>query len=220
MYPCYFIVFDLETGGLISKTTGIPPITEFACSVLNDKLEPVQEEDFFIQPYMPEEKYTEAALKVSNITLDLCREKGIPAEMAAKKIADIFKKAKAPAQGKKPILCGHNIDSFDCPILSSFLESFGIDLSKFAESECTIDTKWWGRISYPELPGYTLSDCLMKESIDNEQAHRAIGDVRANTELVLRMLQRLRGEGVGSSFVQEEKEAFRKKFRFQIAGRK
>ena len=219
MYPCYFILFDLETGGLISKTTGVPPITEFACTVINEKLEVIQEEDFFIQPYMPDERYTQEALKVSNITLDLCREKGIPAEQAAKKISDIFKKAKAPGQGKKPILCGHNIDSFDIPILDEFLTSQKIDLGKIVEKDCTIDTKWWGRIAYPELPGYTLSDCLMKESIDNEQAHRAIGDVRANTELLLRMLQRLRGEGVGSLVV-EEKESFRKNFRFQIAKRK
>ncbi len=218
MYPCYFILFDLETGGLISKTTGIPPITEFACTVINERLEVVQEEDFFIQPYMPEERYTQEALKVSNITLDLCREKGIPAEQAAKKIVDVFKKAKAPSQGKKPILCGHNIDSFDIIILNDFLASQKIDLSKFVEKDCTIDTKWWGRIAYPELPGYTLSDCLMKEAIDNEQAHRAIGDVRANTELLLRMLQRLRG--VGGNLLVEEKESFRKNFRFQIAKRK
>lgn len=218
MYPCYFILFDLETGGLISKTTGIPPITEFACTVINDKLEVVQEEDFFIQPYMPDERYTQEALKVSNITLDLCREKGIPAEQAAKKIVDIFKKAKASGQSKKPILCGHNIDSFDVVILNDFLTSQKIDLSKLVEKDCTIDTKWWGRIAYPELSGYTLSDCLMKEAIDNEQAHRAIGDVRANTELLLRMLQRLRGVG-GNSLIVEEKESFRKNFRFQIAKR-
>ena len=120
MYPCYFVVFDLETGGLITKTGGIPPITEFAAAVLNDKLETVEEVDFFIKPYKPVERYTAEALKVSNITLDLCEKQGVSAPDASKQIADLFKKAKAPAGAKKPILCGHNIDSFDVPILNDF----------------------------------------------------------------------------------------------------
>ena len=214
MYPCYFVVFDLETGGLITKTGGIPPITEFAAAVLNDKLETVEEVDFFIKPYKPVERYTAEALKVSNITLDLCEKQGVSALDASKQIADLFKKAKAPAGAKKTILCGHNIDSFDVTILNDFLTEFKVDLSKFVEKDCTIDTKWWGRIAYPELPGYTLSDCLMREKIDNEQAHRAIGDVRANRDLLVRMLQRLRGEaGLFAPTV----ESPRKNFRFQIA---
>ena len=80
--------------------------------------------------------------------------------------------------------------------------------------DCTIDTKWWGRIAYPDLPGYTLSDCLMKENIDNEQAHRAIGDVRANKELVMKLLSKLRGTIVSTGV---EESSFRKTFRFQMA---
>lgn len=221
MYPNYFIVYDLETGGLITKdkTTGervIPPITEFACSILNNELEVVEEIDIFIKPYKPDTCYAAEALKVSNITLDLCREQGIEALEAAKKIIDIFKKAKAPSQGKKPVLCGHNIDSFDNIILDTFLSEFQQDLSKVVDSDFTIDTKWWGRMAYPDLPGFTLSDCLMRENIDNEQAHRAIGDVRANKELVVKMLQKLRGQG--SLFTEAQpKESYRKNFRFQIA---
>ena len=77
MYNCSFIVYDLETGGLISSKTGwIPPITEFACSVLDNKLDVVDEVDFFIKPYRPESEYQAAALSVSNITLERCEEEG------------------------------------------------------------------------------------------------------------------------------------------------
>lgn len=218
MYPCYFIVYDLETGGLITKDKRIPPITEFAAAVLNEKLETIEEVDFFIKPYVEIENYTPQALQVSNITLELCEREGITATEAAKKIVDLFKKAKSPIQSKKPILCGHNIDSFDNVILNKFLEDQKQDLSKYVEKDCTIDTKWWGRIAYPDLSGYTLSDCLMKEEIDNEQAHRAIGDVRANRDLVVKMLQKLRGETV-LDFSKKSENSFRKNFRFQIERR-
>lgn len=214
MYNCCFVIYDLETGGLITKEKGIPPITEFACCILDNSLQLVEEVDFFIKPYRTEDHYTPKALEVSNITLDLCEKKGLTHQEASKKIVDALKRAKPSNQGKKPILCGHNIDSFDNEILDFFLQEDKIDLSKFVEKDCTIDTKWWGRIAYPELPGYTLSDCLMKEKIDNEQAHRAIGDVRANRDLLVRMLQRLRGEaGLFAPTV----ESPRKNFRFQIA---
>lgn len=214
MYNCSFIVYDLETGGLINSKTGwIPPITEFACSVLNNQLEVIDEIDFFIKPYRPEGEYQAAALNVSNITLERCEMEGLSPVDAAQKIIDVFKKAKSGAQSKKPILCGHNIDNFDNKILDYFLNENKQDISKYIEMDCTIDTKWWGRIAYPELPGYTLSDCLMKENIDNEQAHRAIGDVRANKELVVKMLSKLRGNAVSSG---EVENTFRKTFRFQM----
>lgn len=221
MYLNYFIIYDLETGGLITKdkATGepkIPPITEFAALVLNNDLEVVEEIDMFIKPYKPVECYNPEALKVSNITLELCEEQGIEAVDASKTIMDLFKKARLPRQGKKPILCGHNIDSFDNIILNDFLTGYKQDLSKVVDSDFTIDTKWWGRMAYPQLSGYTLSDCLMKEDIDNEQAHRAIGDVRANKELVVKMLQRLRGQG-GLFTSEDTKESFRKNFKFQMA---
>jgi len=213
MYPCYYIIFDIETGGLITKEKGIPPITEFAAAVVNDKLETIEELDFFVKPYVSVDKYNSQALQVSNITLDLCAKEGLIETDAAKKIIDLFKKAKSAS--KKPVLCGHNILTFDIPILSKFLSDNGQNIYDYVEQDYAIDTKWWGRIAYPDLSGYTLSDCLMKEGLDNEQAHRAIGDVRANRDLVVKMLQRLRG--VGGFANAESSQSFRKNFRFQIA---
>lgn len=215
MYPNYFVVFDLETGGLTTKGE-CSPITEIAMVVVDNQLNDVVEYSTLIKPYVDPSKYTKEALAVSNITLQMCEEKGVEASVAAKQIIDVLKKAKLPTGGKKPILVGHNIDSFDIPILDYFLTLFKHDLSKVAESSCSIDTKWWGRLAYPDLPGYTLSDCLTKEGIDNAQSHRALGDTRANKELFVNMMKKLRGEGV--LFVESEnKERFRKTFRFQFA---
>ena len=215
MYPNFFVCFDLETGGLI-RGNEIPPITEIAMVVVDNHLNDVMEYSTLIKPYVEPSKYTKEALNVSNITLEMCETKGIEASVAAKQIVDVLKKAKLPSGGKKPILVGHNIDSFDIPILDFFLSSFKQDLSKVAETACTVDTKWWGRLAYPELSGYTLSDCLTKEGIDNAQSHRALGDTRANKELFVNMMKKLRGEA-GLFAGPDTKEKFRKNFRFQFA---
>lgn len=217
MYNCFYIVYDLETGGLISKDGDIPPITEFACCILNNNLEVVEEMDFFIKPYRDNSHYTPKALEVSNITLEMCEERGLTHSEASSKIINAFKKAKPATQGKKPVLVGHNIDNFDNRILDYFLQEDKQDLSKYVESNFTIDTMWWGRMNFPEMSGFTLSDCLMHESIDNEQAHRAIGDVRANKELFVKMMSRLRG--ISQVAVAPVENTFRKSFRFQLAKR-
>ena len=94
MYNCCFVIYDLETGGLITKEKGIPPITEFACCILDNSLQLVEEVDFFIKPYRTEDHYTPKALEVSNITLDLCEKKGLTHQEASKKIVDVLKRAK------------------------------------------------------------------------------------------------------------------------------
>lgn len=214
-YNNYFTVFDLETGGL-KKSGDCSPITEIAIVVINNNFETVEEFSTLIKPYVSENQYTSEALKVSNITLSMCERDGIDSKQAAKKIIDVFKRAKSKDNGKKPILVGHNIDDFDIPILSYFLKNHGFDLEKIVETKMTVDTKWWGRLGFPTLPGFTLGDCLSAEGIDILQAHRALYDTRANKELFVGMMKRLRGEG-DKAFA--DAPTTRESFRFQIEKR-
>jgi DNA polymerase III alpha subunit (gram-positive type) len=214
-YNNHFVCFDLETGGL-KKSGDCSPITEIAICVVDNSLKDFEEYTTLIKPYVSEEQYSPEALKVSNITLSMCGGSGIDPKQAAKEIMDVFKRAKSKDGGKKPILVGHNIDDFDIPILSYFLKKFGYDLEKVVETKQTIDTKWWGRLGYPNLPGFTLGDCLGAEGVDILQAHRALHDTRANKELFIGMLRRLRGEGAS---LLEKKPPFRETFRFQIESR-
>lgn len=213
MYPNCFVVFDLETGGL--KTKGdCSPITEIAMVEVTNNLSIGDSFDEFIKPYEDTSRYEANALKVSNITLDLCEEKGLEAAAVVKKITDFLTASKKRGGGKKPVLVGHNIDSFDIPLLDYFLTKYKVDLSKYADDAFTVDTKWWGRICYPDMAGFTLGDCLTREGIDNEMAHRAITDTKANAELFIRMMKRLRGEGI---MVAKTEKRTRDTFKFQIA---
>lgn len=214
MYPNCFVVFDLETGGLKTKGDSISPITEIAMVEVRSDLSMGESFDDFIKPYEDASRYDPKALGVSHITLDLCEEKGLEASVVAKKISDFMNSCKKRGGNKKPVLVGHNIDSFDIPLLDYFLEKFKVDLGKLAEEAFTVDTKWWGRITWPEMAGFTLGDCLQKEGIDNEFAHRAITDTKANAELFIRMMKRLRGGSVPVAEVVRPRT--RDSFKFQI----
>lgn len=215
MYQNAFVVFDLETGGLIKKDVWIPPITEIAICVVDNDLNdvPSLEYESLITPYRDDSEYNPQALQVSNITLDLCRKEGKSREAVVKEVVNVLKKAKLG--GKKPILVGHNIDTFDIPILDRLLEECGEDLSKYVEVDFTIDTKWWGRMKYPQLAGYKLSDCLTRSNIDIVNAHRSLTDTRANKDLFIQWMKCLRGEGTNTC-VENEEKPFRESFKFQI----
>lgn len=213
MYKNNFAVFDLETGGLIKKDGWIPPITEIAiCAVSND-LNDIEEYSTLIVPYKEDSQYESVALQVSNITLQMCREKGKDADEVIKDLIALFTRLKA--NGKKPVLAGHNIDEFDIIILDNFFTEHKLDISKYVETKFTIDTKWWGRMKYPDNSGYTLGDCLQQEGIDIVNAHRALVDTRANKDLFVKWMKCLRGEGNVASAT-ENKSKFRTKFKFQI----
>ena len=203
------IVFDLETGGLITKA-GIPPVTEVAMVCLNyEDLSDGGEYSSLIKPYTGLENYNKMALEVSHITIDMLNKEGKDPESVLKEIIAFLKKNGGK---KKPILCGHNCDEFDLPIIDKFFSDFGEDISKYVESRFSIDTMWWARIGIPELANYKLGTCLENKNIDITQAHRALNDTKATKELVKGFLQGLRQQ---VTVVSEEKEPFRNTFKFQ-----
>lgn len=202
------IVFDLETGGLITKE-GIPPITEVAMVCLNyEDLSDGFQYSSLIKPYVSEDKYTKRALEVSNITVDMLHKEGKPAEEVIKELITYIKKV---SKKKKSILCGHNCDEFDIPIIAKFFEDFGEDFSKYVETSFSIDTMWWARFAIVDSANYKLGTCLEKKNIDITQAHRALNDTIATKELVKGFLSGLRQENIKSI----ESNSFRKNFKFQ-----
>lgn len=216
------IVMDLETGGLITKTTGIPPITEIAMISLNyADLSDGIEYSSLVKPYVSLDRYTQIALDTSHITIDMLEKGGKSPEVVLKECVSYLKKV---GERKKPILCGHNLDAFDLPIIQKFFEDFGEDITKYVETKFSIDTMWWSRFGMPSSPNYTLGTCLQEKNIDILQAHRALSDTRATKELVRVFLQNLRGSGplttstesVQSRPVVEKQSSFRNTFKFQM----
>lgn len=213
MYKNNFAVFDLETGGLIKKNGWIPPITEIAICAVSSDLENMEEYGTLIVPYKDDSEYEATALQVSNITLQMCRDQGKNSEEVIKDLIKLFTKLKA--NGKKPVLVGHNIDDFDIPILDNFFTEHKQDLSKYVETKFTIDTKWWGRMKFPDNSGYTLGDCLQQEGIDIVNAHRALVDTRANKDLFVKWMKCLRGNSSAVTTPTNQSK-FRTGFKFQI----
>lgn len=212
-YNNRFIVFDLETGGLIKKGV-TPPVTEIAIVVMDNELNIIKEYSSLIKPFYDKERafYDPKALEVSHITLDMCEKEGEESSVVAKEIQKILSDIEKGE--KKSILCGHNIDDFDIPILDDFLSFHKIDLSKLVETKFTIDTKWWSRMKYPEFAKYDLGFVLENTGVDLTNAHRALTDTKGNAELVKDYIKCLRGSN-SPKLIKREKTA-RSEFKFQF----
>ena len=125
----------------------------------------------------------------------------------AKELVKFLKSLKVGSA--KPILVGHNIDSFDIPLLDDFLSFFGEDLSKYVCTDFTIDTLWWSRVMFEESENYKLGTCCKNVGIEVINAHRALNDTIANRELIKKMISNMRGFG-GS--IEKKEKRFRETF--------
>jgi len=79
------------------------------------------------------------------------------------------------------LLVGHNIASFDVRFLRAAFSSCGVEW----EPHSVIDTLKLARKLLPDLPSRKLEALCALAGIENSQAHRAEGDVRATWELLL-----------------------------------
>lgn len=200
-----FLVFDIETGGLVPATHAI---LEIAFCPFDNELNDLPE---YTTGIIKPNKRTidQRALDANGITRDQI-EKGTDEKEAFLKVEASLKKLK---RGKDlPIPCGHNIDKFDLPFLSLWFEEHGKDLGKYINLNHTIDTMWRSREVWTEQVNYKLGTCCQSAGISLMDAHRALNDTRANKELVKYFLLGTRGmRGAGES-VEENK--FRKTFEF------
>lgn len=210
MYKSPFIVFDCETGGLITKA-GIPPITEIGAVILDSELNEVGEFSAIIQPYVVPENYKKEAFEASNMSMEMIINEGKPSKVVLVDFINFLKKNKGE---KKFIFVGHNCDEFDIPILDEFFRVHGEDLSKYIESKTSVDTMWWGRIAMPELVNHKLGTCLEAKKIDITQAHRALNDAKATKELFKKFILPVRGFYEGEN---NKPSSVRQGFKFQMA---
>ena len=109
----------------------------------------------------------------------------------------------------KPILCGHNILSFDQPFLHNWFALNKSDLSKFVNLDCSIDTMWWARLKWIESVNFKLGTCCENCGVELTDAHRAVTDTRANRDLIKDFIRSLRSDKKS-----EDKEYVRPRFQF------
>lgn len=188
-----YLVFDLETTGLKPDKNAV---IEIACCPISKDLKDLPEFESGVINIYDDREVSEQALKANGITREQI-ENGVDSEEVIKKFCKYLKSLSK--QANKIIAVGHNIDKFDLPFLDDFFDVHGQDLSKYINSDFTIDTLWWSRIKWIESTNYKLGTCCQNSNIDLANAHRALNDTRANKELLISFLSSLREEGDSSS---------------------
>jgi len=188
-----FLVFDLETTGLKADKNAI---LEIACCPVGSDLKDLPEFESGVMKVYDDREVSDQALKANGITVEQI-ENGVDSEDVIKRLCKYLKSLSK--QANKIIAVGHNIDKFDLPFLDDFFDIHGQDLSKYINSDFTIDTMWWSRVKWVESTNYKLGTCCQNCNIDLANAHRAINDTRANKELLVSFLSSLRGEGNSSN---------------------
>lgn len=231
LWPLNFICFDLETSGLYEYHN---QILEIAIIVVDSELNKKQQYENFVLPYkgkktelFPEGKELKVepmALQANGIDMKDVIEKGIDIRTLYKDLVKLFKELKCGRYGK-PILVGHNISSFDV----NFLE-YIFDLNEKRDREkrdisplynyvdrYLFDTMTEARMKFgnKETENYQLETVCKKYGIELTNAHRAMNDTQANTDLFIKMMKDKR-EGSIIIGEQSERTRFRDNFTFQI----
>lgn len=210
------LVFDLETGGFKEGIHGVCEVALILVDFLT--LKEIDRYEAIIQPYSDREgkemEYTSGAFNANGLSMRKIQN-GKPAKEVAEDIREFANRGKNKTM--KPVLCGHNIDEFDIPHLSHFLDCFKIKIEDLFTSKETIDTLKWAKWKWkhdPTMPKFNLGACCKKLGIRLVDAHSAMPDTEANMQLIVSMLQSLRGESQVEESLFEQKESSRVNFNF------
>lgn len=236
VYPCVFVVYDIETGGLMSenidKKTGVPyinPILEFACIGLDENLKELFRYENLVKPYEGlngiEYRVEQGALQANGLNMSDVNSKGIEIKDLYLKLVELFKASKRGKFGK-PILVGHNIGSFDNPFIEYVFNMFEggkkgkSSLWNYVDSvfhdTLTMSRNKWGQTE--KLENFQLGTCCRYIGEEIINAHRAMNDVEGNVKLFKFLMNCLRSEGGVAPISQKteavENKRHRKTFQF------
>ena len=213
-------IWDLETGGLKKDKHAV---AEIAIIIINSEtLEEVDRYEAIIAPYeLPNGEmvqYDQRALDYNGLTMRRI-EAGEDPKTVARAVRDLCKKHKIGFRGGngKLIPAGHNLEAFDIPFFEYFLSLFKIKYSDLFQT-WSLDTLWVTRLKWVadgSILNHKLGTACETAGVPLIDAHRAMNDVEANTELVRFFLRLLRGDGrSGEAVMATVKERARATFKF------
>lgn len=214
---CNFIlVYDFETGNLCNSNCIAfenAPCVEIAMCCVDMKTLKIVDELDLIFPYNYKEDliYSQQATEVHGITQEIQEENSTSLKDIYKTLKTWFTKYKNPRQ--LCTLAGHNIggqsiNGFDNPFLKNFFAYMGDDIDKYVKYY--IDTMLLAHISSLEQIDYKLGTCCQLAGVDLVDAHRALNDTKANANLLISYIKKLRGEGQNIEKIKEQR--FRETF--------
>ena len=173
----YKIVIDIETTGL-NKLVDTP--IQIAWNTLKEK-KLVEEGSFYINPGFP---LSSIITRITGITQETLVERGYGNGPATRKYMDLIWK------WQPCTLVGHNLISFDFPILHNWMERFYKGKFKQPPVVKLIDTMHLASIKWKTKKWFKLEECGKKLDIlfNKEQLHNAIEDVKLTKEVYLALL--------------------------------
>jgi len=149
--------------------------------------------------------YAPQALEVTGISRKLMEDEGVEFYEAFTKIKEVFDSNKVG--NSKPIICGHNIIKFDNPFMEVLFSDNKEDFNKHIDESMKIDTLYWARLRWFEMPAFNLSTCCNEVDVTLKGAHRALPDTISNAQLFIKFMKSFRGEG------SQESNYIRRKFK-------
>ena len=185
----FFLILDTETGGLNSKTNSLNEIAAALCDEQGKQIEQFQ---IILNPYSQNKLSSLYALKLSSLF-----ERGTNfKQIDNTEIANQFAQWLIMISTKyNPILVGHNL-KFDLEFLESFMQANGFEKPFEIFSPHIIDTIMFAKIL--SLSGkikskkMNLATLCEEFDIKNENAHTAMADVEATTQLLIKFFSLLK----------------------------
>lgn len=198
-----FCVLDTETTGLLNEPKA--EVIEIALQIMDHKnLEVIAEFESLVKPTnidlnKPIPQWAQGAFRVNNISIN--ELKNAPAaEEVCEKIIGIFNAA------KKPLIVAQNA-GFDIGMLKRLFKSCNYDFQQYVYNPVidlyAISTLLW--MYDANTPNIKLSTVAEKMKVSLEGAHRAMGDVKATTEIARKFISFFRDKSTEISDVKIKK---------------
>ena len=174
----YEIILDIETTGL-NKFNDYP--IQIAWEVLNFQRKQIEKGHFYIRskPFL-----SPKIEKLTEITQDFLNKNGLSNLVASERYMSLI------WRWQPCTLVGHNLISFDYPILHNWMEKFFEGHFKQPPVASLIDTMHMASGVFKTKKWLSLEECARRLGIlfNKEQLHNAVEDVRLTKAVYLALL--------------------------------
>ena len=166
------IVYDTETTGLDLTSDQVIQISAVRYGPNGN---PVATFDRIVIPTV---EISQGARNTIPFDIDeAVKTRGIPASEAFREFSEFVKGS---------VLVGHNSINYDAPLIARQLAELGLPP---LDIEGEYDTLSLAKQFYPSFPNFKLATLCDRFSVVNEDAHNALGDVKATGEILFHMLR-------------------------------